>query len=92
LEDLIVKSFGVVLRRLRQSKGLSQEVLGSRSRTQRKHISALELGNKQPSIGVVFKLAEALDITPGDLITLVDVEYQANSSAHEPADAKSAER
>jgi transcriptional regulator with XRE-family HTH domain len=41
---------------------------------QRNYISTLELGEKQPSITTIFKLAAALKIKPGKLITLVENE------------------
>jgi transcriptional regulator with XRE-family HTH domain len=78
LEDLIAKSFGVVLRRLRRERGFSQEVLGSKSKTQRKHISALELGDKQPTLNTIFRIAYALEIPPGQFIELVEVAIHIN--------------
>lgn len=74
LDELIVRAFGLVLRRLRKERGLSQEALGFEADLQRKHISALELGEKQPTITSVFKLAVALKIKPGKLVALVDSE------------------
>lgn len=67
-------AFGRVLRRLRQEAKLSQEELGLEADLQRNYISSLELGEKQPSIGSVFKLAGALKIRPGKLITMVEGE------------------
>ena len=55
---------------------LSQESLSFTSGVQRKHISALELGDKQPTITMVFTLAKALNLTPGKLVSLVDKEYR----------------
>lgn len=65
-------AFGRVLRQLRQESGLTQEQLGLEADLQRKYISQLELGEKEPSLTTVFKLANALEIKPGKLITLVD--------------------
>lgn len=67
-------AFGLVLRRLRKERGLSQEELGFEAGLQRKHISSLELGEKQPTITSVFKLAAALKVKPGKFIGLVDNE------------------
>lgn len=44
---------------------------------QRKHISRLELGEMQPSLVTVFKIARALDIAPGDLVAMVDREIRS---------------
>lgn len=74
MNELIATAFGLVLRRLRKEMGLSQEELGFEAGLQRKHISSLELGDKQPTITSVFKLAAALQIKPGKLVALVDTE------------------
>jgi transcriptional regulator with XRE-family HTH domain len=77
LEKLIVISFGEVLRRLRRERGLTQEDLGLRANVQRKHISYLELGEKEVSITTLYKLAYALRLSPGRLVTLTDAELKA---------------
>lgn len=74
MEELVAAAFGRVLRRLRTERGLSQETLGFKASLQRKHISRLELGEMQPSITSVFKIATALQIAPGNLVSLVDLE------------------
>jgi len=74
LNDLTAIAFGLVLRRLRIKRGLTQEKLGFEACLQRKHISSLELGEKQPTITSVFKLATALKISPGKFVALVDNE------------------
>jgi len=70
----ITTAFGRVLRRLRLEAGMTQEELGLDADLQRKFISLLELGEKQPTITSVFKLAAALRIKPGKMIALTDAE------------------
>jgi transcriptional regulator with XRE-family HTH domain len=77
LEELIRDAFGRVLRSLRNEHGLSQESLGLSASLQRKHISRLELGEMQPSLSTVFKIAAALQVTPGDLVAMVDRELHS---------------
>ena len=74
MDSTVACVFGVVLRRLRKEAGLTQEQLGLEADLQRKFISSLELGEKQPTLTTVFKLASALNIKPGKLISLVDSE------------------
>ena len=69
-------AFGIVLRELRLKSGLSQENLGFAADLQRNYISLLELGQNQPTITTIFKLASALEIKPSDLIKLVEVEIK----------------
>ena len=70
----IATAFGRVLRRLRLEAGLTQEGLGLEADLQRKYISLLELGEKQPTITTVFKLASALKVQPSLIIALTEVE------------------
>lgn len=70
----IANAFGRVLRKLRLEAGLTQEELGLEADLQRKYISSLELGEKQPTITSVFKLAVALKIKPGKVIALTEAE------------------
>ncbi|MDO8299222.1 MAG: helix-turn-helix transcriptional regulator [Lacisediminimonas sp.] len=69
---MITLEFGRVVRRLRKDAGLSQVELGRQAGLQGNYISSLELGEKQPTITSIFKIANALKMKPGNLITLVD--------------------
>ncbi len=64
------KAFGVVLRRLRQEAGLTQEQLGFEADLRRTYVSLLELGQQQPSLTTILKLATALRRRPGELLDL----------------------
>jgi transcriptional regulator with XRE-family HTH domain len=72
----VVKVFGEVLRELRTDKKLTQEQLGHAAGLQRKHISSLELGEKQPSISTIFRLAEALALSPSMMMSLVETQLK----------------
>jgi transcriptional regulator with XRE-family HTH domain len=67
-------AFGKVLRQLRQDKGLSQEQLGFDAELRRTYISILELGQQQPSLTTIIKLAKALNISASQLIALVEIQ------------------
>jgi transcriptional regulator with XRE-family HTH domain len=64
--------FGQVLRTLRKEAGLSQEQLGFSADVERNFVSLIELGNNQPTIRVIFKLAAALGTTPSHMLLLVE--------------------
>lgn len=68
----IADAFGQVLRDLRREAGLTQEQLGFEAGLERNFISMLELGQRQPSLATVFKLAKALQISPPRFVELVD--------------------
>ncbi|MGV8898725.1 MAG: helix-turn-helix domain-containing protein [Burkholderiaceae bacterium] len=74
MELSIQQIFGRVLRQLRRDAGLTQEALGLEANLQRNYISSIELGEKQPSLTSIFKLAAALKIKPGKLMDLVELE------------------
>jgi transcriptional regulator with XRE-family HTH domain len=56
------------LRRLRTEKGLSQEQFAFESRVHRTYISDLERGARNPTITVIEKLANALNVKAGRLL------------------------
>ena len=72
-------AFGVVIRRLRIDAGLTQEQLGFEAELRRTYVSILELGQQQPSLTTVFKLASALNISAANLIKLVDAELKSSA-------------
>lgn len=67
-------AFGKVLRQLRQDKGLSQEQLGFDADLRRTYVSILELGQQQPSLTTIIKVAQALNISASQLIALVEIQ------------------
>ena len=56
------------MRRLRQSKGWSQEEFAHEAGRHRTYVSDLERGARNPTITVVDKLAVALDVKVGALL------------------------
>jgi transcriptional regulator with XRE-family HTH domain len=64
-------AFGKVIRRLRIDAGLTQEQLGFEAELRRTYVSILELGQQQPSLTTIIKIAQALELTPGDLMDMV---------------------
>lgn len=67
-------AFGVVLRRLRLEAGLTQENLGFEAGLRRTYVSVLELGNQQPSLTTILKLADALGRSASEVLALVERE------------------
>ena len=71
-------AFGKVLRQLRKNKGLSQEQLGFEADLRRTYVSILELGQQQPSLTTIIKLAKALDIKASNMIELLENKLKQN--------------
>jgi len=82
----IPKTFGQVLRRRRKDAGLTQEQLGFEAELERNFISMLELGQRQPSLTTVFKLAASLGAKPSKLVE--DVEDALSAKADAPASSR----
>ncbi|WP_256235106.1 MULTISPECIES: helix-turn-helix domain-containing protein [unclassified Pseudomonas] len=74
----ISAAFGVVLRRKQKEAGLSQEKLAEKADIQRNYVSLLERGEYQPTIGVIFALATALECSPSALIMEVETMMKAH--------------
>jgi transcriptional regulator with XRE-family HTH domain len=61
--------FGLVLRRLRVERGLSQEKLAERvGMVSHAHLSRLESGRVQPSVEMLFRLADALGVEAWEIV------------------------
>jgi len=72
----VSKAFGVALRKLRLSQGLTQEQLGFEADLRRTFISSLELGEKKPSLETIYQLATAFDLPMSKLMKLVEKEIE----------------
>jgi transcriptional regulator with XRE-family HTH domain len=62
------RQIGMTLRKLRDEKGMSQTALAKKARISREHLSRLEAGRYDPSVGVVQRLAKALGVSLTELL------------------------
>lgn len=69
-------AFGIVLRKLRQRQALSQEALAHKADMERNYVSLLELGRNSASVKMIFKLAQALDVSVAEFMGLVEAKYR----------------
>ena len=68
------KAFGVVISRLRVQKGLTQERLSGLAGIARSHLVALENGEKTVKLDTMWRIADALEIRPSDLVCRTEAE------------------
>jgi transcriptional regulator with XRE-family HTH domain len=61
--------FGKRLRRFREERGVSQERLANSADLTTSFVSNLERGTTVPSLTTILRLAMALEISPGELLT-----------------------
>lgn len=69
-------TFGKILRQLRKKNGLSQEQLGFEADLRRTYVSILELGQQQPSLTTIIKLASALNMPASQLMAILEDELK----------------
>jgi len=68
----IQERFGVVIRRLRIEKGISQEKLALNADIDRTYISDIEKGNRNVSIEMIERLANFFQISVSELLKKVE--------------------
>jgi transcriptional regulator with XRE-family HTH domain len=64
----VAELFGVALRRARRERGLSQEALAEATGLSANFVGEMERGLKAPGLGVIVRLARALDVSIHDLL------------------------
>ena len=68
---------GKVIQNYREKRGLSQEVVSGLADIGRTHLSAIERGVRKPTLDTFFKLANAMDIAPSELMKLIQDEISS---------------
>ncbi len=75
LDSVIV---GNVLREIREKKGISQEVVSGLADIGRTHLSAIERGERRPTLDTLFKLAFALNMPAWEIVREIEREIMQN--------------
>ena len=65
---LNAETVGAAIRQVREKKGISQEVVSSFAGIGRTHLSAIERGQRKPTLETFFRLSEALGMAASDLM------------------------
>ena len=73
LDAIIV---GQVLQRFREQKKQSQELVSGFAGIGRTHLSAIERGERKPTLDTFFKIAYALNVKPSVLIAAIEEEME----------------
>ncbi len=71
------QALGQALRSLRTRRKWSQTELALRADVARTFISLVELGKNSPTVRLMLKLCDALDVTPSDLMKDVEKRMRA---------------
>lgn len=70
-------AIGRVIRRLRKDRKLSQEVLSGLAGLARSHLAMIENGDKQPNFETVWRIANAFDLPPHELVRQIELEIES---------------
>ena len=65
---------GRVLQRFREQKKQSQELVSGLAGIGRTHLSAIERGERKPTLDTFFKIADTLNIRPSVIIAAIEAE------------------
>ena len=69
LDPIIV---GTTIAQIRKQKGLSQEVMSGLADIGRTHLSAIERGERKPTLETLYRLAIALDMKMSDIVKQIE--------------------
>ena len=67
---------GQVIQRLRESKKQSQELVSGFAGIGRTHLSAIERGERKPTLETLFRIADALGMRPSAIIAEIEMEME----------------
>lgn len=70
---------GRVIARLRAGKGMTQEVLSGLSDIGRTHLSAIERGERKPTLETLYRLSNAMDMPMSAIVTEIEKELGENA-------------
>ena len=67
---------GRVIRRMRTQKHMTQELLSGFAGIARSHLSMIENGTKQANVETLWRIAQALEIKPSQLLAAIEDEIR----------------
>ena len=75
------QAFGQALRSLRTKRKWTQTDLALRADVDRNYVSLIELGRNSPSVRLMFRLCDDLNITPSDMLKDVERRMRVQGKA-----------
>ena len=65
---------GQVLQKFREERKKSQEIVSGFAGIGRTHLSAIERGERKPTLDTFFKIADALGVKPSVIVAAIETE------------------
>ena len=72
---------GEILQEYRARKGMSQELLSGLAGLDRTHYSKIERGLRSPTLDTLFKIAQALEIPPHEIVRTIETRMDSAGRA-----------
>lgn len=79
LDPVIV---GKIIQEYREEKGLSQEVLSGLADIGRTHLSAIERGERRPTLETFYRLGEAMNVKPSTMLASIESATAVSTAPH----------
>lgn len=76
LDPVIV---GQAIAEFRKRKGLSQEVLSGLADIGRTHLSAIERGERKPTLETLYRISNALNVNMSEIVKEIEIRLESNS-------------
>ncbi|MEE0109630.1 MAG: helix-turn-helix transcriptional regulator [Oscillospiraceae bacterium] len=70
------QAVGTVIRKLRQEKNMTQELLSGLAGIARTHLTMIENGTKKPNFETIWRIADALALKPSELVAEIEKEVE----------------
>lgn len=76
-EPNVARAFGEVVREARVALGVAQDQFALLANVDRSYFGKLERGERQPSLALLLRIAVALQINGGDLVSQVEARVKS---------------
>ena len=80
IHELDPKLVGRVIAQFRNKKGLSQEVVSGLASIGRSHLSAIERGERKPTLETFYRICIALNVNMSVVIEALEEEIEKNKT------------
>jgi len=75
---LDARTVGKVIQRYRERKGVSQDVLSGLADIGRTHLSAIERGERKPTLETFYRISLALEVDASDILRSIEDEIKSD--------------
>lgn len=78
---MAAQAFGLAVRAIREERGVAQDAFALAARVDRSYYGKLERGQRQPTLGLMLRIAAAFDMPAAALVSQTEVVLKRLSRA-----------